>query len=124
MQPLLPGPQPEDSGTHGNQQRARGAGNRIPTRDEILEQLFKLNGLVAMSYVSTAKATVMQRGLRIILDSLTRSSAGGPSVVSNESLADLCRADPKILDLLEPFLTDDQFRLLMEQCREDTNDKT
>jgi hypothetical protein len=112
MTPLLPAPDPSESGDSsgpkaGANRRKRcrtGQDAKIPNVDELLTQLLRLNGLVAMNMLSTSRAGVIQRGLRAILDVQLKRTQEGQGALPQDALAELCRKDPNILHLLEPLL--------------------
>jgi hypothetical protein len=120
MTPLLPPPgEPAGDAPKENGSRpGEGTGPVIPGVEEILRKLLQLNGLVAVSLLSTAQATVIQRSLRIVLDAQLRRAPEGTPGLPQEALAELCRHDPRVVEMLEPFLTDAQVQWLMAQAGE------
>jgi hypothetical protein len=121
----LPPPDPKANAS-GAGHRKRGPKSQnadIPSIDEILGMLMKLISLVALKVISTAQANTIQRSLRTILDIQMKRSRGQPHDLPQEALADLCRSDPHILNLLEPFLPDELVERLMEEVKDD-NDQT
>jgi hypothetical protein len=94
----------------GGKHRRRPTGAKRLTREQILEKLDALNGAVAGGWIKPATANTMIRIYQLQLACLklgdgTQTSAGVP----NEILADLARRDPHALNVLAPFLTDEQF---------------
>jgi hypothetical protein len=87
----------------------------IPGVDEILGQLIQLNGAVLIGAMSAKEAALIQKNLKTVLDVQLRRASRGDAGPSQEALVDLCRRDPRALDAVESFLTDDQFRALMEE---------
>ena len=83
----------------------------------------KLNSLVMMKLISTAQANTIQRSLRTVLDTQMKRTQGQHQDLPHEALAELCRSDPHILSLLEPFLTDEQVNWLMGAVKDDPNDQ-
>lgn len=126
MSNLLPPPNPDKSSKAGPDEPGaprRGPKNRkLPSTEEILKLVMHLNGLVATKFLSTSEATVIQRGLRMVLDVQTKPAQGGQGILPQEALAELCRADPHVLDLLEPFLTDEQAQWVMGSDTDDANE--
>lgn len=122
MRPQLPAPDPEDprSETAGSQRRSK---NRIPSIDDLLEMLQQLNSLVMLNVLSTAKAGIIHRNLRTILDVHMRRSQSGAGELPQEDLVKLCREQPHLLSILERFFTDEQLRWLMDQIKDDHNDQ-
>jgi hypothetical protein len=125
MTPLLPKPDPSDRSS-GTGKRSRGradAGTNIPTVEEILEMLMRLNGLVTLNLISTSQASVIQRGLRTILDEVHKRAQNGLGGLPHEVLAEICRRDPRMIDLLAPLLTDDQVQWLMGEATDGPDDQ-
>jgi hypothetical protein len=98
------------AGAH-RQQRQRS----LPTADEILEQLFQLNGAVLLGAVSPRTASIIHRNLKTILDSLAKQSASSATQFAHEDLTDVCRRDPRVLNIIEAFLTVDQLEALLRE---------
>ncbi len=126
MTALLPPPGPEDdasspnSGSHTRSSRRR----RIPSVEELLAMLHDLNGLVALRVLSPSQASVIQRNLRILLDTQLKRTQEERLGVAEEALADLCRANPQVLNLLAPFLSDEQVEWLMGEVKDDPHEQT
>jgi hypothetical protein len=133
-QPQLPSPggrdrsqDPTDQGCtreDPRSQQSQPKRTRIPETEEILALLMQLNGLVTLGMVSPAQANVMQRNLRTILDVQRQKSRADSGGQSTQALADLCRTNPQLLNLLEPFLSDGQVEWLMKSMREAGNEQT
>jgi hypothetical protein len=125
MTQFLPPPDPKASDSNARH-RKRGPKSKnadIPSIDELLGMLMKLNRLVVLKVISTAQANTIQRSLRTMLDIQMKRTQGQPHELPQEALADLCRSDPSILNLLEPFLPDELVERLMEEVKDD-NDQT
>jgi hypothetical protein len=89
---------------------------QIPTEDEILHMILQLNSMVMLNLASPAKANVMQRNLKIVLDALTqRSEAGNQRELPLDALAEALRLDPSVIQLPEGFLSDEQIEWLLRQ---------
>lgn len=123
MTPLLPAPDAGDPNPNASSRSGSSNKKRIPSIDDILEMLQQLNGLVALNLLSTAKASVIHRNLRTILEVQLQRSQAGTGELPQEDLADMCRQNPRLLSILERFLTDEQVRWLMDQVTEDGNDQ-
>jgi hypothetical protein len=132
MAPLLPAPDPNDSADPNDstaearprKRRRGGPGGKIPNVDELLALLLQLNGLVAMRVMSTSQAGVIQRGLRAILDVQLKRTQGSQDVLPQEALAELCRQDSRVFDLLHPFLSDEQVNSLMGHFTDNAEEQT
>ena len=118
-------PAPENNSGNGTKRSQRRASYRrpqkqipIPTVDQILQMLVQLTSAVTIGMMSTKEANVINRNLRTILDVQMKREgrdAGGPS---HEALVELCRRDPRTLNILEPFLTDDVLESLAKGVTE------
>ena len=127
MTRLLPGPsdpeRPDNADSRGDHEQhertsTSDAGRRKstpPSIDDIVQQLLQLNGAVAMGLISPAKANVISRNLRTMLDVHFRREVAVDGSIPHESLVDLCARDPQMLNVLAPFLTDDQVSWIMRQ---------
>jgi hypothetical protein len=91
----------------------------IPTVDQILQQLMQLNGAVAMGIMSIKQAGLISRTLKSVLDVQLKRANREESGANQEALVDLCRRDPRALELIEPFLTDAQVEGLMAEIQDD-----
>jgi hypothetical protein len=117
-------PQDESQNPQTHYQRRARKRPAIPSVEEIMATLVELNGLVLTGLVSTDKAIVINRNLRTVLDAQLKKRHGEPTREVGAGLVDLCRANPSVLNLLEPFLTEDQLKCLLDQIREDENGQT
>ena len=100
----------------GRRRRRRSAASGRFTREDILDRLQSLLGMVAAGWLTPAQANAIARILQMMLQSLEQGAPqrGGASVPP-EILADLARRDPAILDVLEPFLTDEQYNSILDE---------
>ena len=125
-QPLcLPAPATDDSaarGPSGDPNRTGGPKRRrrsalgLPSREGILAELNALKGALAANFIAPAQANAMARVYQLMLECLTGDEGRnrGPGEL-HATLAELARRDPKILNDLESFLTDEQFdRIIAE----------
>jgi len=58
--------------------------------------------------MSTAKASIIHRTLRTILETHLKKQAPTEQGLPTEVLAELCRREPALLNLVAPLLRDDQ----------------
>jgi hypothetical protein len=126
--PRLPSPGDQDNGRDradqaetsddGSPQPRQGKGPRIPSIDEILGMLLQLNGLVTLGLISPAKANVLQRNLRTILDVLQKRTRTDQHELAPEALAGLCRDNPQLLNLLAPFLSEEQMACFLNSLND------
>jgi hypothetical protein len=119
----------ESSQPQGDSGSARVSGGRqgrrqrvpIPTVDQVLQQLIQLNGAVAIGAMSTKEANLIHKNLRTVLDVQMKRASREDSGPSQEALVELCRNDPRVLNVIEPFLTDTQMEWLMNEVRDDAD---
>ena len=121
--------QPDPDGEHESQ---TGAGSStgpgqdkrprppIPTIDEAMGQLVQLNAAVMLKMISSKDASLIQRTLKLIIDVHLKRASQQDAGVNQESLAELCKRDPEVVNLITPFLPDAYVDWLMEQIRSDT----
>jgi hypothetical protein len=117
MKQELPSPDQtnESKASQSQHSRRQRQGPRIPTRDEILQMLSQLNGMVMMGLVSTPKARVIQQNLQIQLKAQTQRPEADQREVSMEGLGEALKRDPELIKLLEGFLSDEQVEWLLRQ---------
>jgi len=125
MAPLLPAP---DGGKRASDSTERAqphkaAGPKIPSIEELCAMFLQLNGLVMMKIITPAQANVIQRGLGKVLDAQQKRGRAGEEL-SEETLVDLCRQDPKVIGFLEPFLTEEQVAYLMGVVKDESDGPT
>jgi hypothetical protein len=95
----------------------------IPSVDEILGQLIGLNGAVAIGALSTKDANLMHKNLRVVLDTQLKRANREDVGPGQEGLVELCRDNPRTLNALAPFLTEDQLEDLLRAI-EDSEGET
>jgi hypothetical protein len=120
MAELLPTPKNEGNNDANSDQR-RGGHRRqrkqipIPTVDQILQMLLQLNSAVTIGLISTKEASIINRNLQTILAVQMKREGRSEDGPGYEALVELCRRDPRVINVLEPFLTDDVFESLMQE---------
>jgi hypothetical protein len=110
----------EDSG--GADASARRRGRRrvpIPSVDQLLEQLIQLNGAVAIGAMSTKDANLIHKNLRAVLDVQMKRASREETGPSQEALLELCRSDPRVLNVIAPFLSDAHMDWVMNEVTDD-----
>jgi len=85
----------------------------VPSVDEILQQLIQLNGAVTIGAMSTKEASLIHKNLRTVLDVQLKRANREETGPSQEALAELCRDDPRVLNVIEPFVTSSQLQWLI-----------
>lgn len=130
LRPLaLPSPQGQDAASGGASGNPQGAGRRkrrrraashLPTAEQIIAELNSLKGAVAAGWIKPAQANSMAKVYELMLKYLRsggdrqRGSGGLEDV-----LADMARRDPEVLNVLEPYLTDEQFYDIVADLADD-----
>jgi hypothetical protein len=103
--------------------RSRGTG-QIPTAEQCLAMLNHLAALVALGTISTAQAGVLRSIYQTILQHHSRQATPTPQALGGAELLDKLRADPELVNLLEPLLPDDLLAELLEEPGEDPRDES
>lgn len=91
----------------------------IPTTDELLTQLLRLNSAVAMGAMTSKTAGLIQRGIGKVIDVQLRRASSSESGPNPESLMELGRLDPRMINAIAPFLTPEQLQELMSETAGD-----
>lgn len=113
--PTNGGPQASGAGDHGGHHHNKG---EIPDEEQLLHLLLHLNGLVTLRIVAPAQANVIQRTLFRLLDHHKHKRSEKSAALDQEAIADLYKTDPKILNLLEPFLSNEQVAWILKQGKD------
>jgi len=92
--------------------------HQIPRPAELIDQLRELAGLAALGILPTDKANFLLRCLSKIADISMRCPGAAEAIPNQQNLVEACRQNPKLLALLESFLTDDQVSEVMRQISE------
>jgi hypothetical protein len=121
--PNLPtgGSRPEPQGARSRRSRWRGRGIDLPSVDDLLGKFLQLNGAMLTGLISSSQAGHIHKNLKVVLDAQFRRETRS-DVPNPQALMDLARQDPGILNVLEPFLTDEQIDQLMQEIRDDPDD--
>lgn len=104
----------------GNRQRPHA--RKLPSVDEILDQLIRLNQALLLRVISPQDAGVIQKNLKTVLDVQLKRTSRGDSGETQEALVDLCRRDPRALEAVEPFLSQEQAQALMDEIMDNRDD--
>jgi hypothetical protein len=127
----LAAPEPEGSGSGDNaspentdqeqrKQRRRKSG-QVLNKQKCLEGLSHLPSLLATGFIKPPVANSMCGVYRELLSHHQQAErAGAGPTVENADVMALLRADPNILAMIEPFLTDDQLELIMREATDGT----
>ncbi|MCA9087233.1 MAG: hypothetical protein KDA90_01220 [Planctomycetaceae bacterium] len=91
----------------------------IPTVDELIIQLLRLNGAIAMGAMPSKTAGLMQKTISKIIDIQLRRASSSDSGPNPESLMELGRMDPRTINAIAPFLTPEQLQELMSETARD-----
>jgi hypothetical protein len=104
----------------GEGPRPRAKPGSIPTEQDCLRMLAALNTLLLMGFIDPRRATAMRSTLAEILRYYRgqQASRTSPSTLSESDLATLLAADPKLVDLFAPLLSDEQVDWLLRRGAE------
>jgi hypothetical protein len=106
------GPKRHDAHSH----RSSGA---TPSRNECLQAIAALPGLVAMRILSPAQANSIRATYVEILRDHDRAQQGHSPQLTDDDVLKLWQDQPQMIDLLHPFLTQSQLGLIMREARDD-----
>lgn len=92
---------------------------KIPSLEDCLFALASLAGAVAMGLIKPAHANTIRASYTEIL----RHHQKNDSRIDRQGLADadimdMMRKDPKVFTIMEPFLTDAQIEMLMQNAKD------
>ncbi len=100
--------------------RTRSKGPDILDTDGCLRALSQLPGLAAMGVLATAQVNAIRGIYQTILQQHQKTQAQrGEQLLSETTVQDLIRENPKLLSALEPLLTDEQVHLIMQNVKDD-----
>ncbi|MCE9555382.1 MAG: hypothetical protein K8T91_18690 [Planctomycetes bacterium] len=87
----------------------------IPSVNHILHQLIQLNRAVILGAMSTKEANLIHKNLNTVLQVQMKRANREDAGHNQQAMIDICRTDPRMINALEPFLTDAQVRSLMTE---------
>lgn len=86
----------------------------IPSAEACLAALAQLPGLVALKYLTPAEANAVRGVYQAILQHHQKARAASIQPgIADADLLEIARANPEILSMLEPLLTDEQMDLIL-----------
>ncbi len=94
----------------------------VPSVERLLQQIIELNGAVAIGALSAKEASLIGKNLKTVLDVQLKRANRDTTSPTQEALADLCRKDPKTLNAIQSFLTDEQLESLMDEISSDRDE--
>ena len=109
-----------DRDAGGSQQSRQGEPEKppIPSREDCLQAMAQLPGLVALGVLKPAQANSIRASYREILQYHEKTqSQRGQDGLSTSDVLELARKDPHIFSLLEPILSDRQIRAAMKDAK-------
>jgi len=129
QQPLsLPSPEPAPTDQPPPEAQAQSGGKarrRIFSAEECLELLGKLSGLVMLGLIKPNQATFIRGDLRDILAYHQRSTGGSQAGAGVDSrLLEMLPNHPELMNLLTPFLSEEQIALLMKGATDGSQSQT
>jgi beta-phosphoglucomutase-like phosphatase (HAD superfamily) len=122
---LLPTPNDDDSSSRADasegrsKRRRRGARQKsqsqepIPGANDCLRLLHRLGGMVALGLITPSQAGVLRGIYQTILQHHQRRESAPQQAFGGAEFMDKLRADPDLVNLLAPFLTNDQLNELL-----------
>jgi hypothetical protein len=122
MSALLPSSNPNDSKAEDGDRHGTDQASPIPDINKILSMLVRLNGLIMLKIVTPQQASLIQRSLRIVLDVHLKRAREDRLGMPHEGVLEAVRKDPSLVNLLAPFLTDDQVAQVMQGVTEEESD--
>jgi hypothetical protein len=108
-------PRPPGPDAHSDRRRRRAS----LSRDECLEAIAALPGLVAMRILSPAQANSIRATYAEILRHHDRAQQGHATQLADDDVLKLWHDHPQMIDLLQPLLTQSQLELIMRESRDD-----
>src|SRR5262245_36849652 len=110
------GEQSTSTRADGDCKQGRGSGSKkLPTREEIMQGLHALPGLVAMKLLTPPQANVIANVYRTLLAELARPAATQAATLTDDDALRILREQPTLLRYLEPILTDEQVSMLLRK---------
>jgi hypothetical protein len=98
---------------------------KVPSTRECLEGLAQLPGLVALNLLKPAQANSIRGVYREILQHHEKcESRETHARQTNVDVLEAARKDPHLFNLLEPFLSDEQVAMVMQDAREGDGGET
>jgi hypothetical protein len=112
--------EPHNKQDTGSEERRRKKGAEIPSAEDCLRAIAALPGLIAIRALTNAQANSIRASYESILRHHERSQDAPARHASDDHILKLVREQPGLLDLLEPFLTQDQLTIIMKEFKDDT----
>ena len=103
-------------GQHGQQQQQRAAQSDIPSEEDCLRGIAQVGRLAALGMFKPAVANAIRSAFRDILQHHKNKAKEAEKNVANADVLQAVRNDPKMLSLLEPFLTQDMINSIMKNA--------
>ena len=115
----IEGPLPEQSPQPQQEQPSKdrhALASDVPTQQECMRALGRLPILITLKVISTQQANAIRGTYQTVLNEIHRSTSdGGTAAVADDNVIALLKANPELLNLVEPLLTDQQVRDLLER---------
>jgi hypothetical protein len=113
----------ESSGKTKESSQTAGAGRSrtIPSRDECLQGIAALSGLVAMRILTPAQANTIRANFMAILREYEPARQAPSAHLPDEQVMELWRTHPELLDFIELLLTPEQLEMIMREVGRDAD---
>ncbi len=108
-----------DDAQSSNQGSSSRRSGTIPNREECLEKLARLPGMVAMKLLTPTEANTIRSILESILRHLEPVRRTPSAHLADEKVMGLWRPHPELLDHFEFLLTPEQLQEIMREVRGD-----
>ena len=101
---------------HEQQQDQRAGQSDIPSEEDCLRAIAHVARLAALGMLKPAVANTIRSSFRDILQHYKSKAKEAEKNVANADVLEAVRNDPKMLGLLEPFLTQDMINSIMKNA--------
>jgi hypothetical protein len=91
---------------------------QVPSRNDVLDKLGRMPGLIAIGVLKPATANAMRSVYGTLLAHLDSGASSSAAIVADENLLAILRQQPELLKFIEPFLTPDQIGLILRKATE------
>ena len=103
-------------GQHGQQQHQRAGQPDIPSEEDCLRAIAHVARLAALGMFKPSVANTIRSAFRDIFQYHKSKAKEAEKNVANADVLEAVRNDPKMLGLLEPFLTQDVINAIMKNA--------
>ena len=98
--------------------------NDLPSREGGLLRAWNLPKLILLKIVTPAEANAISRATQVYLDQTRTSQSGTSARPANEDVLANLRANPDLLEWIEPYLSDEDIARVMRGVKDDSQPET